>query len=236
MTVTVDRAEGAPLAALARLSRRPAPPPVEERCELCGLDVPDEHPHIVDIDSRALLCACRACGLLFPPEAATGRYRGVPDRWVQVPVLALSSAQWDRLQIPVEVAFFFVNSPLDRVAAFYPGPAGATESLLDLESWGEVTAANPHLAGLMPDVEAFLVRASPGSERPGRAGGPVGREGYIVPVDACYELVGQLRQLWRGFDGGTEAHRALDAFFDRVRARAARSAAPVAGPYGAETP
>ncbi len=235
MTVTQQEG-GGPLAALARLSRRPTPARVEERCELCGLDVPDEHPHIVDIDSRALLCACRPCGLLFPPEASTGRYRGVPDRWVRVPVLDLSSAQWDRLQIPVEVAFFFVNSPLDRVAAFYPGPAGATESLLDLESWSEVATANPALAGLVPDVEAFLVRAGP--ERPGRARSTVGREdyreGYIVPIDACYELVGHLRQLWRGFDGGSEAHRALDAFFDRVRDRAARTEAPAAGPYGAD--
>lgn len=27
-------------------------------------------------------------------------------------------------------------------------------------------------------------------------------EGYIVPIDACYELVGHLRRLWRGFGGG----------------------------------
>jgi hypothetical protein len=41
-----------------------------------------------------------------------------------------------------------------------------------------------------------------------------------VPIDACYEMVGQLRRLWRGFDGGQEAHDALDAFFDRIRTRA----------------
>jgi hypothetical protein len=40
-----------------------------------------------------------------------------------------------------------------------------------------------------------------------------------VPIDACYELVGHLRQLWRGFDGGREAHEAMGAFFGRVRAR-----------------
>ena len=40
-----------------------------------------------------------------------------------------------------------------------------------------------------------------------------------MPIDACYELVGQLRRLWRGFDGGSEAHDALDAFFDRRAAR-----------------
>jgi hypothetical protein len=42
----------------------------------------------------------------------------------------------------------------------------------------------------------------------------------VVPIDACYELVGHLRRLWRGFDGGTEANAKLDSFFDNVRARA----------------
>ena len=58
------------------------------------------------------------------------------------------------------------------------------------------------LATLQPDVEALLVRAA-------ADGG--GAECYLVPIDACYELVGQLRRLWRGFDGGREAHDALDA-------------------------
>ena len=49
-------------------------------------------------------------------------------------------------------------------------------------------------------------------------------ECYLVPIDVCYELVGQLRRLWKGFDGGTEAHAALDAFFDRVRDRASTGA------------
>ena len=37
---------------------------------------------------------------------------------------------------------------------------------------------------------------------------------------ACYELVGQLRRLWKGFDGGAEARQALEEFFAGVRARA----------------
>jgi hypothetical protein len=41
-----------------------------------------------------------------------------------------------------------------------------------------------------------------------------------VPIDTCYELVGRLRMLWRGFDGGQEAHEALNEFFERVKARA----------------
>jgi hypothetical protein len=112
----------------------------------------------------------------------------------------------------VSVAFFFINSTLERVAAFYPSPAGATESLLSLDTWSDIAARNPTLATLEPDVEAFLVRTDPrGSRAP---------ECYLVPIDACYELVGQLRRLWKGFDGGTEAHAAMDSFFDTVRSRA----------------
>ena len=40
-----------------------------------------------------------------------------------------------------------------------------------------------------------------------------------MPIDACYELVGRLRALWRGFDGGQEAHDAIDAFFAIGRSR-----------------
>jgi hypothetical protein len=108
------------------------------------------------------------------------------------------------------VAFFFVNSTLDRVCAFYPSPAGATESLLPLDTWHELTAAHAELASLQADVEAFLVRF----DRTIDAG-----ECYLVPIDTCYELVGRLRTRWRGFDGGQEAHEAIDAFFDDVRAR-----------------
>jgi hypothetical protein len=39
-----------------------------------------------------------------------------------------------------------------------------------------------------------------------------------VPIDACYEFVGNLRQLWRGFDGGQEAHEFIDDFFASLAA------------------
>jgi hypothetical protein len=212
-----EGAIGHPLAALQRIRRtepRPLSPaePTGERCDLCTEPISDEHGHLVDLNARNLMCACRGCYLLFTSEGSGGvHYRAVPERYVSVPGLQLSTAQWNSLQIPVGVAFFFLNSALQRVAAFYPGPAGATESELALDTWDEVAAANPVLAALEPDVEAFLVRADP-------EGG--GTECFIVPIDACYELVGHLRQLWRGFDGGREAHEAMDAFFRRVRARA----------------
>jgi hypothetical protein len=158
------------------------------------------------------MCACRGCYLLFASDGAGGgHFRSVPERYLSFPEFALSPAQWDDLQIPVSVAFFFHNSSLDRVAAFYPGPAGATESELPLETWNEVVRANPRLETLQPDVEAFLVRSNP-------RGGPT--ECFIVPIDTCYELVGHLRRLWRGFDGGAEANAKLDSFFEGVRARA----------------
>ena len=204
-----------PLAVLGRIrASRAAPKPRPgESCEMCGETIPDEHGHIVDIEARSLLCTCRGCYLLFTPEGAGGgHFRAVPDRYSTFTDFELSPAQWDALQIPVSVAFFFVNSTLERVAAFYPSPAGATESLLSLDTWDEIVGANPALAGLLPDVEAFLVRTDPKGVRP--------PECYLVPIDACYELVGQLRMLWRGFDGGREAHEALEAFFDGVQSRA----------------
>jgi hypothetical protein len=203
-----------PLAALQRIRQmRPRPPTrAGERCELCTEEIGDEHGHLVDLQGRNLLCACRGCYLLFTSDGAGGaHYRAVPDRYVAFPDFRLSPAQWDSLQIPVSVAFFFLNSSLGRVAAFYPGPAGATESELSLDTWEEVVVANPELVTLQPDVEAFLVRAQPNRG---------GAECFLVPIDACYELVGHLRRTWRGFDGGGEAHDQLEAFFERVRERA----------------
>ncbi|MEY2553946.1 MAG: hypothetical protein QOC57_1806 [Ilumatobacteraceae bacterium] len=202
---------------------RPKPRP-GERCELCAELIPDEHGHVVDLESRALMCACRPCYLVFAPQGAGGnRFRAVPERYLSFPEFSLTPGQWDAMQIPVGVAFFFVNSALDHVAAFYPGPAGATESLLSLDSWDEIVAANPDLGTLQPDVEAFLVRSAERREGTGVA------ECYLVPIDVCYELVGELRRLWRGFDGGTEAHAALDAFFGRVRSKARPTQAAAGG-------
>ena len=203
-------AEGAPLAVLQRIRRPEPPPPAGERCEMCAADIPDEHSHVVDVEGRSLLCACRPCALLFTnPGAAGGRYRTVPDRYLAVTPFELSPGQWDELAIPVSMAFFLRSSTSGQVACFYPGPAGATESLLPLTAWAEMETANPALSTVEPDVEAVLVRAR--------------REGfdcYVVPIDACYELVGTLRTQWRGFDGGAEAHGHVQAFFDHVALRA----------------
>jgi Family of unknown function (DUF5947) len=43
---------------------------------------------------------------------------------------------------------------------------------------------------------------------------------HLTPrVDACYELVGRVRRLWKGFSGGDEAWSEIEAFFATVRRR-----------------
>jgi hypothetical protein len=192
-----------------------------ERCELCAAGLEPQHRHLVDLESRSLLCVCRPCSLLFAvPGAARGRYRPVPERCLLAPALRLTEEQWERLQIPVNIAFFFHNSSLGRAVAFYPSPAGATESLLALATWDEVVRANPLLQGMEPDVEALLVyrRAA-------------GFECYLAPIDACYELVGRIRRRWKGFHGGEEAWQEIDGFFAALRQRSTE-ARPAAAPEG----
>ncbi len=197
---------GSPLSTLRRISSsRPTVVP-GERCDMCGEPISDQHQHVVNLESRALMCTCRGCYLLFTDQEAELRYRAVPDRYLSFPGFLIEDRQWDELQIPVGLAFLFRNSVQGRTIAFYPSPAGATESELPLDAWDRIVAENPRLATLLPDVEALLLRR----DEHGRA------VCHLVPVDACYELVGRLRTLWRGFDGGREARDAMNDFFARV--------------------
>jgi hypothetical protein len=187
---------------------RPAPVPVP-RCELCGTPIENDHPHVVDVEARSLHCACRGCALLFTnPGAGRGKYRTAPDRWLHDSTFRLGEGQWNELRIPVRLAFFFRNTPLHRWVAFYPGPAGAAESLLGLETWEEVARHLPIARALEPDVEALLI-----------FGGDEGFECFLVPIHACYELVGRVKLHWKGFDGGEDVRRALAEFFGQLRTR-----------------
>ena len=186
---------------------QPAP---EERCELCGESIPVEHRHLVDLSTRGLLCSCRPCSLLFEQRGAGGGHlRLVPDRRLCIDDLDLDDTLWERLRIPVDMAFFFRSSPAERVVAFYPGPMGATESELELTAWEELEAANPVLADLETDVEALLVNRTAGS-----------RSHWMVPIDDAYELVGLIRTRWKGLSGGPEVCERIGAFFERLERRA----------------
>src|SRR5436309_2106503 len=166
-----------------------------DRCEMCAVEIGEWHGHVVDVEHRGLMCTCRPCALLFTQEgAAGGRYKTVPERYRYAANVPLAAATWDSMEIPVVTAFFFNNSVLERTVAFYPSPAGATESLLSLEAWNDLLAALPEFADLLPDVEALLV-----------CKGDSGFEFFAVPIDACYQLVGLVRMHWQGFDGGEQA-------------------------------
>ena len=186
---------------------------------MCAEAIADEHQHVVNLESRVLMCTCRGCYLLFTAEGAELRYRAVPDRYLSFPDFAFGNREWDELQIPVGLAFLFHNSVQERIIAFYPGPAGATESELPLDAWQRIVEANPQLGHLRPDVEALLLRGPDRESHPDFTA-------HVVPIDACYELVGRLRTLWRGFDGGEEARAAIAEFFADVEARS-RPAPPV---------
>ncbi len=186
-------------------------PPAGERCDFCATPVSTEHTHLIELAARRILCTCRPCAIVFQPEgAAGGKYRAIPQRYREIDGFALGDEAWDTLQIPIGLAFFFYNSLEDRMCAFYPSPAGATESLLPLESWNAIASAHPLLDSIQPDVEALLVRRDRQTS-----------QAFIVPIDAAYELVGLIRVSWKGFDGGEEAHANIAAFFARVLERSA---------------
>src|ERR687894_2159792 len=182
---------------------------VQERCELCSEPVPPEHRHLLDVSTREIMCACRACSILFDREAASeGKYRLIPDRRLFLEDFEMSDAQGESLRIRVEMAFFFYSAPAERVVAFYPSPMGPTESLLKLGAWEELEQANPVLKGMERDVEALLVNRARGA-----------REHLLVPMDKCYSLVGLIRTHWRGFTGGQEVWEEIGLFFEELRRR-----------------
>ena len=200
-------------------------PPGTERCEMCQTILDGRHGHLVDLDQRSIACACRACYLLFTHDgAAGGRYKAVPERICHDPARQLAGTDWNELQIPVAMAFFFFNSALGRVVAGYPSPGGVTECELDLEAWDRLATEYPLLGELTPDTEAIFVHgASPGGRNPDPPQTPPDKSEYevfLIPIDMCYSLVGELRMYWQGFDGGTEAREALDKFLAGLRRRA----------------
>jgi hypothetical protein len=197
------------LARDATQAREARSEPVVEHCDLCHAPIAPGHRHLLDLESRELLCACQACKILFDRGAAGGgHYRLVPERRLRLDGLELDDALWDGLRIPVDMAFFFQSSQAGRVLAFYPSPMGATESQLSLPAWDELVARNPVLETMAPDVEALLVDRVGGAHRH-----------WLVGVDECYALVGVIRTRWRGLSGGTEVWGEISAFFDALDAR-----------------
>jgi hypothetical protein len=209
----------------ARRSERPV-----ERCELCSTGLRPDHPHLVELARRKLLCTCDACAILFSGQGV--KFKRVPRQVRILSEFHLGDSEWNGLMVPINMAFFFRSSLENRVIALYPSPAGATESLLSLESWSEIVERNPILNEMESDVEGLLVN------RLGPVRAYAAPEYYLVPIDECYKLVGLIRMHWKGLSGGTEVWLKLSEFFadlnnradkvraDKTRAGGIRSAKP----------
>ncbi|HEX4145438.1 MAG TPA: DUF5947 family protein [Pirellulales bacterium] len=216
-----------PLSTLRRLIRQRASTASVEHCELCSAPLAAEHQHLIEPASRRLVCACDPCALLFD-QPIGGRYRRVGRDVRLLTDFVITDDQWDSLLVPINMAFFFYNTPAGKIGAFYPSPAGATESLLSLDAWDNIARANPTLLSMAPDVEALL------ANRLGAMRGFAGHEYYLAPIDVCFELVGLIRTHWRGLSGGSEVYQHLTRFFADLKHRAVgvESPAPSAGQHG----
>ena len=180
-----------------------------ELCEFCSEPIPTEHRHLLEVSKREVMCVCQACSILFDREAASlGKFRLIPDRRIYFTDFRMDDVQWESLRIPVGLAFFFYSTPAEKVLAYYPGPMGATESLLSLDTWDALVESNPILKEMEPDVEALLIN---------RARGASGY--FLVPIDECFRLVGLLRLNWRGFTGGKQVWEEIGRFFKQLRVR-----------------
>lgn len=175
---------------------------------MCSIELGPDHAHLVEPATRRLVCACQACAILFSNGAET-KYRRVSQTVRYLSNFQLTDAQWEGLLIPISMAFFFLNSATEKTIVLYPSPAGATESLLDLQSWQDIVASNPVLQTMQPDTEALLVNRVRGAS-----------DHFIVPIDQCYRLVGLIRTKWKGLSGGTEVWDEIDSFFAQLRERA----------------
>ncbi len=202
-------AQGAPVSAadpvrLAVHPPRPAAPP-RERCDLCGTTVPDDHRHLLHLTERRIDCACEPC---WARHSGDPEYRPTGMRTVWLSAFDCDAAMWARFGIPIALAFFMRSTITGGVVAFYPSPAGATESELDLTAWEDLVARNPVLADLDADAEALIANrlSDPGQYA-------------IAPIDECYRLVGLVKMRWEGISGGAALEQAVPEFFAALRAK-----------------
>ncbi len=141
MSAVMERQEQPAFLALRSLARKRSP---AERCDFCGAGLIATHQHLVEPVARKLICTCDACALLFPSGSGT-KYKRVPRQARWLADFRITDTQWDSLAIPIGLAFFLKSSVAQKVLAFYPSPAGPTESMLPLSRRGTILSRRtPH--------------------------------------------------------------------------------------------
>lgn len=122
----------------------------------------------------------------------------------------LSDDQWQALGLPIDLAFCYWSSVDGGAIALYPSPVGVIETRLPESPWDDIVAHNPALREMAADVEGLLVHRVPTRAYP--------RPAYLLmPIDACYRLVGIIRAYWEGQTGGDELWNEIDGFLTRLR-------------------
>jgi hypothetical protein len=190
---------------IGKLRKIAAPvPEVEvERCNFCGTILTPDHRHLVDLSAMKFICTCEMCMIT---NAENGKYKPLPQRYLQLEDFNMSDSLWSDFLIPVNMAFFVNSTAKHGTVAYYPAPTGATESKLKMEAWNNLLEVNPVLKDLNSDLEALLVNRL----------GDKGRY-FIVPIDSCYKLIGMIRIAWKGIFGGREVNDIIDKFFDELK-------------------
>jgi len=69
MPPALPRQQESAFAALRQFARKRT---AAEHCEMCSLELPVEHEHLVEPANRKLICACDACAILFEGQSASG--------------------------------------------------------------------------------------------------------------------------------------------------------------------
>ncbi len=155
--------------------------------------------------TRRIVCSCDPCALRFE-SVLDGKFKLIPRDARPLPDFQMTDLEWEGLSLPISLAFFFYDTPNKKMAAYYPSPAGATESLLPLTAWEALMVANPNLRDMQPDVETLLVNRVNDH-----------RDYFLAPIDVCFELVGLIRVHWRGLSGGDEVWQEIDKYFARLK-------------------
>jgi len=187
-----------------------------ERCEICNAPMPDDHRHLLHLEERRIVCSCEACWAMHSGDP---EYRPAGMRTLWLEGFDCDEEIWGAFQIPIGLAFFMRSGTTGGIVAFYPSPAGATESELDLLAWDALVQRNPALSELDPDAEALVVN---------RLANPP--QFAIAPIDDCYRLVGLIKANWEGISGGSAIEEAVPQFFAALRSRAGTAVVAAGGP------
>jgi hypothetical protein len=174
------------------------------RCELCSTPLLPNHEHVLEPRATRLLCACSACARTLA-GARIDRPRRIESFARRLRELELDDATWQKLGVPVGLAFFSLRGPAQDVVASLPGRAGIVETLVPPELWREALTEHPSLREFLPDVEALLVRRTTGK-----------RDYFHVSIDHCFRLAGLLRSERWPISGPEPA--LVDRFFDELDA------------------